>query len=125
MVSALLDSSVLVDVLRGYEPAQTWLAGQNVLGVTSMVWLEIIDGAQNKASQKHALSLLRRFNLVKTTDDDLAWAVEKLLLYGLSHHLGAFDCLIAAAPARLNIPLYTRNLKHFRPILGSLAVQPY
>jgi hypothetical protein len=35
------------------------------------------------------------------------------------------DCLIAAPSHRLNVPLYTMNLKHFTPLLGALAVRPY
>lgn len=35
------------------------------------------------------------------------------------------DCLIAAPAQRLGVPLYTRNLKHFSPLLGDLAVMAY
>jgi len=35
------------------------------------------------------------------------------------------DCLIAAAAFRLQVPLHTRNLKHFAPLLGELAQEPY
>jgi hypothetical protein len=31
-----------------------------------------------------------------------------------------------SAPSyRLQLPLYTRNLKHFAPLLGKLAQEPY
>lgn len=48
-----------------------------------------------------------------------------MLRYTLSHNVDALDCLIASVHPRLNMPLYTRNLKHFAPILGSLARLPY
>jgi hypothetical protein len=32
---------------------------------------------------------------------------------------------IAAPSYRLQVPLYTRSLKHFAPLLGRLAQQPY
>jgi predicted nucleic acid-binding protein len=125
VVTGLLDSAVLVDVLRGYQPAEDRLAEQAQLGVTRVVWLELLEGAQNKTAQAEAIKLLRRFVLVDLTPDDMAWAVKQLTLYGLSHNVGAFDCLIASVHPRLKVPLYTRNLKHFTPIIGSLAVSPY
>jgi len=43
----------------------------------------------------------------------------------LSHGIGAFDCLIAAPSFRLQIPLYTLNLRHFASLLGSRVQRPY
>lgn len=125
MVAGLLDSSVLIDILRGYDPAEEWLATQEQLGVTQIVWLELLEGAQDKRAQVRALKLLRRFETIKLTPVDMEWAVKQLTRYGLSHNVGAFDCLIASVHPRLNAPLYTRNLKHFMPIIGSMAVSPY
>ncbi len=125
MVTGLLDTSILVDVLRGYQPAEDWLATQDQLGITQIVWLELLEGAQNKMAQKESLKLLRRFELVELLPDDMAWAIKQLTSYGLSHHVGAFDCLIASVHPRLKVPLYTRNLKHFMPLIGNLALTPY
>lgn len=125
MVAGMLDSSVLIDVLRGYAPAESWLAAQGQLGTTRIVWLELIEGAPNKRAQQRAITLLRRFDLVDLTPDDMHWAVVQLTRYGLSHDVDAFDCLIASVHLRLNIPLYTRNLKHFTPLIGDLAISPY
>jgi predicted nucleic acid-binding protein len=35
------------------------------------------------------------------------------------------DCLIAATAARLRVPFYTFNVRHFGPIAGVDARQPY
>ena len=56
--------------------------------------------------------------------EDLNWAMQQLRQYRLSHNVGILDCLIAAPAHRLQIPLYTRNLKHLEPLLGTLAQQP-
>lgn len=125
MVAALVDTSVVVDLLRDYPPANTWFLAQNDLAVSRGVWLEIIEGAQDRPAQHHALNLLRRFELIEITTPDVIWATERLLHFNLSHNIDAFDCLIAAASYRLQLPLYTRNLKHFAPLLGSLAKPPY
>jgi predicted nucleic acid-binding protein len=125
MVNALVDTSVVVDLLRGYRPAQAWFVIQSDLGVCRAVWLEVTEGIQNSRAQRDALNLLRRFELVEITTPDVVWATEKLLSLNLSHNIDTFDCLIAAVNERLQLPLYTRNLKHFTPLIGSLAHTPY
>lgn len=125
MVAGLVDSSILIDVLRGYQPSEDWLVTQGQLGTTRFVWLELIEGAQDKSAQQRAIELLRRFEVVELAPEDMQWAVEQLIRFGLSHNVDAFDCLIASPHPRLNLPLYTRNLKHFTPIIGSLAINPY
>jgi predicted nucleic acid-binding protein len=57
--------------------------------------------------------------------EDYDWAIRKSLELKLSHNAGAWDCLIGAVAHRLQVPLYTPNLKHFQPLLGELAQKPY
>lgn len=126
MVTALVDSSIIIDLLRGFPDAQTWLKTQtDVLGVTHIVWLEVVQGATNKHKQRAAVRLLSDFALVDTTSDDMRWAMTALLKVNLTHNVDALDCLIAATSRRLQVPLFTRNLKHFSPLLDKLAHKPY
>lgn len=126
MVMALVDTSIIVDVLRGYPNASTWFPAQQQLGVSRYVWFETLQGTQNKASQQRAISLLKTIpDVIEVTPQDHQWALNALLQYRLSHNVDVLDCLIAAASQRLQVPLYTRNLKHFQPMLGTLAQQPY
>jgi predicted nucleic acid-binding protein len=121
----LFDSSVLIDILRGYSPSVTWFQTQPDLYLTPITYMELVAGATNKADQAKALRFLAKFNIVYLTTDDMQWAMQQHTDYALSHNLGVFDCLIAAPNYRLNLPLYTTNLKHFTPILGQLAQKPY
>lgn len=125
MVKALVDTSVIVDMIRGYLPAQNWYLSQSGLGVSRGVWLEVMEGVENSRAQRDALKLLRRFELVELTTADTIWATQQLITFYLSHNIDAFDCLIASASFRLQLPLYTRNLKHFTPLIGSLAQRPF
>jgi predicted nucleic acid-binding protein len=59
MVDALLDTAVVVDVLRGHLPAVAWLATQRNMGVTTVVWLEILEGTPNRQAQRTALPYFR------------------------------------------------------------------
>ena len=87
--------------------------------------MELIDGAQDKRIQRQAARLLSEFAMVYLTEADLDWVMQQLLAYRLSHNVSPFDCLIASASYRLQVPLLTLNLKHFAPLLGSLAQRPY
>ncbi len=125
MVKALLDTNILVDFLRRYTLAEDWLEGESDLGVTRAVWLEVLQGVHNGTEQRRAIRLLKDFEIVELTTADFEWATQQLIKFGLSHGIEAFDCLIAAPAHRLQLPLYTRNLKHFTPLLGKLAEEPY
>lgn len=125
MVDALVDTSVIVDLLRGYPPAQSWFLTQSNIGVCRVVWLEIIEGAPNGSALRHALKLLKRLPLEEIIPADMIWATERLISINLSHNVDAFDCMIAAVNYRLQVPLYTQNIKHFAPLIGTLALRPY
>lgn len=125
MVDALLDTVIVVDLLRGYPAAVEWLSRQGRLGVTTIVWAEILDGAGTKKAQTDALELLRSLERFETLPEDFDRAFDQALPPRLSHGVGMLDALIAAVAARLQLPLYTRNRKHFEILLGSLAREPY
>jgi len=125
VASGLIDSTVVVDVMRGYEPAAKWLETQAEPAITRMVHLEVLAGSLNKIEQQKALRFLQRYSIIELTLNDFVWATEMLVRYRLSHNVGINDCLIAAPAARLGLPLYTHNLKHFAPLLGDLAQKPY
>ena len=127
MANFFLDTAVIVDLLRSYPPAVQWknAQGQAIFGISPTVWMEIVDGALTKIAQQRAIKLLQQFEMVYFTQADLDWAMRQQLAYRLSHNAGINDCLIAAVPHRLQLPLYTHNLKHFAPLLGTLAQKPY
>ena len=90
-----------------------------------MVYLELLEGTQDRRGEQKALKLINQFELVETVQKDFDWSVEKMLKFHLSHHVNYADCLIAAPAFRLQLPLYTQNVKHFQPLLGALAQKPY
>jgi predicted nucleic acid-binding protein len=125
MIKAHLDTVIIVDLLRGYLPAIRWVQTQTELGVSQIVVLEVLAGADNKVEMERARKRLNSFELVEVVPPDLDWAAIALSKYKLSHGVGMMDCLIAAPCARVNVPLYTHNLKHFAPLIGALAQTPY
>jgi predicted nucleic acid-binding protein len=103
-----------------------WLQSQNqVIGITRYVWLEVLEGCANKQEQRTAIRTLNKFDLSSITNADIEWATTAFLAHYLKSNTDSFDCLIAASSHRLQVPLYTRNLKHFKPLIGKLAQKPY
>ncbi len=125
MVKALIDTSIFVDISRDYPQALSWYANQSDLGISRALWMEVIEGVENRRKQQDAINLLERFELIELSTNDLVWASQQLLAFRLSHNIDPFDCMIASVNHRLQVPLYTRNMKHFRPLLGALAESPY
>lgn len=127
MVDALLDTSILIDLLRNYPLALEWKSANIHLnfGVTSVIRMEVLKGATNRQKAQQALRFLSQFTLIATTQADLVWAEQQFGVYHFSHSIGIIDCIIAAPCHRLNLMLYTRNLKHFTPLLGTLVQAPY
>lgn len=125
MVTGFVDTAILVDILRGYQPSVLWINSQSSLGITPYVQMELINGVLDKVGLQAALKLIGQFDMIHPTQADVEWAMRQQITYSLSHNVGILDCLIASVAHRLGIPLFTRNLKHFGPLLGSLAQKPY
>lgn len=124
-MDALLDTTVVIHLLRRYQPALTWFRTTMIYGIPSTTWLEVMEGTTSKANQALTKNIIDQFEVVYLTSSDQQWAMEQLERFQFSHHIGMNDCLIAAVAYRLQLPLYTHNLKDMTPLLGSLAVQPY
>lgn len=127
LADGLVDTTVLVDLLRQHQPAIVWAKAASTwrLGVTPIVWMEVVVGTHDRQHQHLAIRLLSLFEMVKFAPIDGEWAMDRLARQHLRHGVGVFDVLIAASAYRLGVPLYTHNLKHFTPLHGELARKPY
>jgi hypothetical protein len=127
MTVGIVDTTVIVHPFRKNPAALTWVkALPQRLAITPITWMEIMDGASGQAAQAKCKIILNEFDLEYPTQTDMDWAMQQLERYRVSHGIGMNDCLIASVAYRLNVPLYTHNLKHMRTLLSNaLAVQPY
>jgi predicted nucleic acid-binding protein len=82
-------------------------------------------GATNKVNQSQCKILLAQFDMLYPTTDDQQWAMQQFERFQFTHRIGKEDCLIAAVSHRLQLPLYTHNLKDMTPMIGNLAIKPY
>lgn len=83
-------------------------------------------GAPSEAGQAQCKAIMRLFEMVYLTHADMDWSMRQMEQYRLSRGVGINDCLIASVSYRLQVPLYTHNLKDMHVLLGTAAViQPY
>jgi predicted nucleic acid-binding protein len=122
----IVDTTVILHYFRKNPSAIAWVNSQpNPLSLSSVSWLEVMEGASSKASQSQAKLILGKFDLIYINDLDQQWAMSQIEKFQFSHHIGMNDCLIAALVYRLQQPLFTHNMKHMQALLGNLAVKPY
>ncbi len=123
MTTAFVDTSVLIHLYRKNLAAQEWFSLQTEqLSVSSITWMEFMDGVPSKVGQTLCLSILSQFELIRLTDADQDWAMLQMELYRLSDGVHINDCLIASLCYRLNVPIYTHNVKDLQKLLPSMLV---
>jgi predicted nucleic acid-binding protein len=122
----IVDTTVIIHYFRKHPAARAWIDSQSSpLSVTPISWLEVMYGAPGKVGQARCKTILSQFDLVYLTQIDQNWAMQQMERYRLSHGIGINDCLIASVAYRLQVPLYTHNVKDMTPLIGKLAVKPY
>lgn len=119
----LVDTTVVVDILRGHPGVQDWLDGQSaVLAAAEVTRVEILQGVRSgeRSAVRDALDTLRWFAL------DTAVAVRAGDFgrrYRSSHRLGLGDLVVAATADVHGLRLATSGVRHFPMYPGLTA--PY
>jgi predicted nucleic acid-binding protein len=125
-MTALVDTSVLIDYLRGHQPAAALLERERTaspLHASEMTRLEILAGTRSAESRRTGLLLSTLvWHPVDTQLAEEAGALGRTWLPG-HHTTDGADLAIAATAIRVGARLLTRNVKHF-PMFADLA-PPY
>jgi predicted nucleic acid-binding protein len=120
----LIDTDVLIDYLRDYSAAVSYVEAQQERFLISVVTVaELYAGVREGEERARLEQFLRAFEIIPL---DLRLAVQGGLYrrdYSKSHNVGLADALIAAAATQRQVPLVTLNRKHF-PMLQDVIV-PY
>lgn len=128
MSSGILDSSILIDCLRGHPSAVAFLSALTAHGraVTHlMVAAELLAGARDLREQTLIDSFLTQFQVLAPDESDGRGALDLYRKYHLSHGVDWPDCQIAATALRLGVEVYTQNVKHFAAFPGLRVVRAY
>jgi predicted nucleic acid-binding protein len=120
----LLDTSVLIDVLRGSDAATQWLVSlEEVPSCSELTRAEVLRGVRS-AERSRTERLLSSLRWVPVDEPVSRWAGELGRQYRRSHPgLSIVDFVIAATTQLLEADLATANIRHY-PMFAGLA-PPY
>lgn len=124
----LLDSDVMIDLLRQYPSAVEWfntLEDEEEIILPGYVVMELIQGCRNKIEQERLQRELATYGVVWPSPEDCDRALGVFTRYRLSHNAGLLDVLIGQTAIALGIPLCTFNQKHYQFVPGLQTIQPY
>lgn len=117
-IDFLIDTDVLIEVFQAKQSAEKWFKSiQNkVIGIPIVVYLEIIQGVKNKRQQKLLSKQMNEYQIIHLEPADSRLAQKLFEQFYLSHSFGILDALIASIVRRVDKPLYTFNIRHFKII---------
>lgn len=126
MTDILLDTSILIDHLRQYNPATEFLETLHSGGVKATVSvvteMELYAGrsVQDPDTEKVVVKLLDLFNIMPV-NRNIARQAGMLVRYYRNQGLTPIDAVIASTALELKANLITRNVKHFRMVKGLIV----
>lgn len=124
---AILDTNILIDLLREYVPAQNWMQRNSSVSfaIPSLVRMELVWGARRREDQTKIIKLIKHLPIIFPDESDAQWAMEQFEIYHLSHQIEIIDCFIAAMSVRLKLHVYSRHAKDLSVFPGVSVVIPY
>lgn len=124
-MTVLLDTSVVIDILRGFRPALDYSRKQGPSPVCSEVTrVEILQGIR-KGGEARTERLFRTLRWVPLDEPIARRAGDLGRIYRTSHPgVGTADLIVAATAQELGLELATGNLKHFPMFRGLRAPYP-
>jgi len=124
----LLDTDVMIDLMRGYPPATAWfesLGNDDAPALVGFVVMELIRGCRNKEEIEALRKRLRPFEIFWPREKDFTDALSDLWTYRLSNDLKIMDALIGHCALGQRATLCTFNEKDFSLIAGLRLEKPY
>ena len=126
-LSYLVDTDILIDWLKGRAWAKELIwSGDARLYCSSVTRKELLSKPDLKDSERQRILRLTRHIRVLNVDPVIAAAASELLQKYSRHPLQVNDALVAATAWVKQLPLLTRNRKHYEFIeeieLGDLPV---
>ena len=119
LMRLLLDTNVLIDVLKGETTARDWLEEQQQPAVSVITWIEVLVGCRTAESQT-VEAWLDSFERLSLDRDVARESVQARRLHGLK----VPEAIILATARCHGLALATRNSKDFPLSLGDV-LHPY
>jgi len=117
----LLDTDVLIDFLRGYEKAVSFVnANSSRIILSSVVVAELYTGVKGDAEQATLERFISLFRVIPVDSEIAKTGGLYKRDFSKSHGVGLADAILAATAESENAELITLNTKHYPMIRGLL-----
>ncbi len=116
----LVDTDILIWYLRGEQKAYDLIHSLNGFNISSITYMELIQGIRNKTELKILKNTLKNWD-IKTlyiSEEISAKALFYVEEYFLSHSMQLADALIGTTATSYGLTLHTANDKHYKIIKG-------
>ncbi len=112
----IFDTDVLIWCFRGNAKAAKIIQNASAPCVSSVTYMELVQGVRNKTELKHIRSFLSDLEIpvIPLSENIGHRASIYLEEYSLSNSLAMGDALIAATAMEYNLTLCSGNAKHFK-----------
>ncbi|MFZ2725358.1 MAG: type II toxin-antitoxin system VapC family toxin [Methylococcaceae bacterium] len=121
-----IDTSVFIWAFRGNKKAVQLLNDTDKLFISSVVYIELMQGARNKQELRAidtTLTMLQ-VTIIHVNESISSLATELVKTYFHSYAVELADALIGATACLYKMPLVTCNIKHFAP-MPNLSLQSF
>jgi hypothetical protein len=124
----LIDTDIVDDAARQVPEAIVFLALQRATGgirVSMITAMELVSGCRNALELARLQQFAAQLTFMPVTAAASQKGYDLMQSFFLSHGLLIPDALIAATALVCQLPLYTRNMRHFRMIPALVVATPY
>ncbi len=119
-MKALFDTNILIDYLKGIEPARQELSRFDDPAISVITFMEVLVGASGDAEETALRKFLRRFERIALSEA----IAERAIRLRRAHRLRLPDAIIWATAQEESRLLVTRNTRDFSPDIPGIRV-PY
>lgn len=119
----LIDSDVLIDFLRGLDPAVKYLDKVGAAAVSAITVAEVYSGARNPNEESAIEGFLKSVTVLPVNLDVARLGGRLRMQFLPSHNVEIADALIAATSLLHDMTLVTLSRRHY-PMISKLLV-PY
>ena len=103
----LIDTDILIDVLRKFKNAVAWLKkiNEEEIIIPGFVLMELIQGCRNTAEKNKIEKAFNKFDVIWPTVETCKNAYSIFSKYYFSHGVGIIDSIIGQIAIDLNLPI--------------------
>ncbi|MBD3279974.1 PIN domain-containing protein [Candidatus Dojkabacteria bacterium] len=124
-LTCLVDTDIIIDGWRGLAKAADFINSIKFPKISILTYFELINGCKKKTDIKKVVEGVKSFSILELDIEAQYLGLDIFTKHKLKDGIGIYDSLIAASAIYSNLPLITRNVKHYNKIKNINIFKPY